>query len=326
MTDVAFVFNPSAQTGQASNRWEEIARLADELEIAYARFDTLPDGETVTLARDLTTSRRYRTIVAFGGDGTIHEVVSGIMAGRDAAGLPREDLPTLAVVPFGTGNNIAKSFGLQSNGPHLRRALETIRYGADFPLDLGRIDDRWVVDGFSIGVDPTILSERNAEREKAKRSPILRSILRDYNLYAYAFMRVPLRHRNVAAQIWLDDDAPLEVPHLTNLIVNNVRVYAGEFIFEPDSRANDGLLDVIVFRGWHEYLSKFIVAARISPINPRVLDKLMKRRGTVRKSRTIRIETARPVDSQVDGEMFKRAQRFELTCHPNALTLKTPVG
>lgn len=326
VSTVAFLFNPSAQTGVAARRWDEIAATALDVGIDFERIDTRPDGETVTLVRDLTVSRRFRTLVAFGGDGTIHEVVSGIMAGRDDGGLQRDELPSLAVVPFGTGNNIAKSFGLQSNGPHLRRAIETIRYGADFRLDLGRIDDRWVVDGFSIGVDPAILTERNVEREKAKRSPLLRTILRDYNLYAYAFTRVPLRHRNVGAKVWLDDDEPLEVAHLTNLIVNNVRVYAGEFVFEPDSRANDGLLDVIVFRGWHEYLSKFIVAARISPINPRVLDKLLKRRGTVRKAGRIRIETAHPVDSQVDGEVFKRDARFELTCIPDALTLKTPVG
>ena len=326
VNDVAFVFNPSAQTGQASRRWDEITRLAGELEIAFERFDTRPDGETVALVADLTASRRFRTVVAFGGDGTIHEVVSGIMAGGEAASLGRDDLPALAVVPFGTGNNIAKSFGLEPNGASLRRALETIRYGADFRLDLGRIDERWMVDGFSIGVDPAVLNERNVEREKAKRSPLLRSILRDYNLYAYAFLRVPLRHRNVAARVWLDDEAPLQVDHLTNLIVNNVRVYAGEFVFEPESRANDGLLDVILFRGWHEYLSKFISAARISPVNPRVIDKLLERRGTVRKARRIRIETAWPVDAQVDGEMLRRGHTFEVTCVPDALNLKTPVG
>lgn len=294
--------------------------------IAFERIDTRPDGQTVDLVADLTASRRFRTIVAFGGDGTIHEVVSGIMAGQATARLQRDDLPSLAVVPFGTGNNIAKSFGLEPNGGALRRAIETIRYGADFRLDLGRVDDRWMVDGFSIGVDPAVLEERNVEREKAKRSPLLRSILRDYNLYAYAFLRVPLRHKNVPAKVWLDDDTPLEVPHLTNLIVNNVRVYAGEFVFEPDSRANDGLLDVILFRGWHEYLSKFIAAARISPINPKVLDKLLKRRGTVRKAHRIRIETGHPVDAQVDGEMLRRDTTFEIACVPDALTLKTPVG
>lgn len=326
MNDVAFVFNPSAQTGMAARRWDEIAHLATELGIAFERFDTRPDGQTVDLVADLTHRRRFGTIVAFGGDGTIHEVVSGIMAGQRRAGLTRDALPALAVVPFGTGNNIAKSFGLAPNGASLQRALETVRYGADFRLDLGRIEDRWMVDGFSIGVDPAVLEERNVEREKAKRSPLLRSILRDYNLYAYAFLRVPLRHKNVAARVWLDDDPPLEVPHLTNLIVNNVRVYAGEFVFEPDSRANDGLLDVILFRGWHEYLSKFIVAARISPINPKVLDKLLKRRGTVRKARRIRIETAHAVDAQVDGEMFRRGATFEMACVPDAITLKTPVG
>lgn len=319
---VAFVFNPTAQTGVAARRWDEIERVARELDIDFERFDTRPDGATVSMAAELAASRRYGTIVAFGGDGTISEVVCGMMS----AGVPRDALASLAVVPFGTGNNIAKSFNISSAGVSLRKAIETVVYGADLRMDLGRIDDRWFADGFSIGVDPAILHERNTEREKARRSPLLRSILRDYNLYAYAMMRVPFKHRNVAATIELCDGHVMKIAHLTNLVVNNVRVYAGEFVFDPDSRANDGLLDVIVFTGWRDYLSKFIVAARMSPINPRVLAKVLKRRGTFIKVPSLVVTTAVPVDSQVDGEVFKRASRFEIFCVRDALTLKIPVG
>jgi diacylglycerol kinase family enzyme len=192
------------------------------------------------------------------------------------------------------------------------------------------VDDRevgrWFADAFSIGVDPAILQERNVEREKAKRSPILRTVLRDYNLYAYAVARVPLRHKNVAASVVLDGGEAIRVEHLTNLIVNNVRVYGGEFVFDPDSRPNDGLLDVILFTGWRDYLSKFIVAARRSPINPKVLDKVLKRRSEVHKAARVVVTTARAVDSQVDGEMFLPGARFEIVCVRDALTLKTPVG
>jgi len=323
---IAFIFNPSAQSGQAARRWDEIAQLAQELSLDFERHDTGPNGQTPTTACSLATSGRYAPLVAIGGDGTISEVVSGMMRARTEHGVAREDLPSLALVPFGTANNVAKSFNLQSSGPHLRKAIETIRFGADFRFDLGQVDGRWFADAFSIGVDSSILRERNIEREKVKRSPLLRSLLRDYNLYLYAMLRVPLRHKNVAATLQVDDDKPLAVAHLTNLIVNNVRIYAGEFVFDPQSRANDGLLDVILFTGWHDYLSKFISAARISPINPRVLDKVLKRRSTNYQARRIVVSTARDVDSQVDGEEHRRGKHFEVTCVPDCLTLKTPVG
>lgn len=322
----AFVFNPSAQSGLAARRWDEIARLADELDIPYERFDTSQGGETAAMVADLASSGRFDTIAAFGGDGTISEVTAGLMRAREKHGVAREALPSLAIVPFGTANNIAKSFNIQAAGAQLRKAIETIRYGADFRFDLGRVDDRWFADAFSIGVDSSILRERNIEREKVKRSPFLRTILRDYNLYLYAVMRVPARHKNVAATIHFEEGEPLHVAHLTNLIANNVKIYAGEFTFEPESRANDGRLDVIIFTGWRNYLSKFILAARISPVNPRVLDKVLKRRASSFQTRSLKVVTAQPVDSQVDGEEYRRGKLFEVLCVPDALTLKTPVG
>jgi len=240
----------------------------------------------------------------------------------------RADRPTLAVIPFGTGNDIAKSFGipLASNGEaSLRRAVETVRFGADFALDLGRVDGRYFADAFSLGVDPAILLERNLEREKVKRSPFLRQFLRDYMLYAYVSLRFPWLQRHTPATILLDDRLTIRIDRLVNLVVNNTRVYAGEFVFHHDSRANDGLLDIILFHGWRDYLSKFIVAARVHPLNERMLNKVLVRHSENYQASRIQIRVDSAMGSQMDGEPHRTGSTFEIDVVPSALTLKTPI-
>lgn len=320
--DYLFVFNPTAQSGHTRERWPEIERCARELDIAFDRLDTRPEGQTIPLI--VERAPRYRTVVCIGGDGTVNEVIQGLMQ----VGSDRSERPALAIIPFGTGNDIAKSFGMPLAGlgeAFQRRSVETVRFGADFALDLGRVDGRYFADAFSLGVDPAILLERNLEREKVRRNPLLRQILRDYTLYAYVSLRFPWLQRHTHAQIGLDNEVKVSVDKLVNLVVNNTRVYAGEFVFHPDSRANDGLLDVIIFSGWRDYLSKFILSARATPVNEKMLNKVLVRHSeNFQASRLhIRVETA--MNSQMDGEIYRTGSEFVLECVPGAVTLKTPV-
>jgi diacylglycerol kinase (ATP) len=325
MADVAFIFNPTAQSGATARRWDEIARTAAELEVAFDRIDTLAVG-TSDLVEGLVG--RYSTLVAIGGDGTVSDVIQGVMQARDKQGIARDALPTLAIVPFGTGNDIAKSFAIPVIGggtPNaLHKAIETVRFGADFRMDLGRVDDRFFADAFSLGLDPRILKERNIERERVRRDPLLRKFLRDYMLYFYVILRFPWLHHNVPATLTLDGRT-IEVAKLTNLIINNTKVYAGEFVFNEHSRANDGLLDVVIFRGWRDYLSRFILAARMMPLNERMLNKVLVRQSEFFQARSVSIRLKHALGSQLDGEEYRAGDSFELSCEPDALTLKIPV-
>jgi diacylglycerol kinase (ATP) len=328
--DTAFIFNPTAQTGNAGLRWDEIRRCGEELGIGFERIDTLGDGATIDMVAQLVATRRYQTMACFGGDGTISEVIQGIMAAKERLGLSRAELPPLGVVPFGTGNNIAKSVGIPIPNPllpqTLYKAIETIKYGADFAFDLGRIGDRYFADGLSIGVDHSILHARNVERERIRRMPLVRQFLRDYALYAYVVLKRPFPVHHVKATLRLDDRPPIEVARCASIVVNQTKVYAGSFVFEANSRANDGLLDVILFTGWREYLARFAMAAQIQPLNEKMLRKVLLRHSQNYQARRIHIELEHPLGSQIDGEEFEHRQTFDIECCENALTLKTPVG
>jgi diacylglycerol kinase family enzyme len=109
-----FIVNPMANKGTCGKRW---SRIRAELERALGAI--APDDVALTQARNHATALArdavgagYRRIVAVGGDGTLSEVVNGVIA-DDRPIAP--DL-VLAQVPGGTSNELSRSFDQRSLG------------------------------------------------------------------------------------------------------------------------------------------------------------------------------------------------------------------
>ncbi|MHB2016170.1 MAG: diacylglycerol/lipid kinase family protein [Candidatus Xenobia bacterium] len=324
--DTAFVFNPTAQSGRAEERWDDLLRMARELGMSFVRFDT-EEGRTHLLAEELAVQPAVRKIIAVGGDGTISQVISGMMRARDLRGINRDQLPRLAIIPFGTANNIAKSFRIPTgrSDDSLEAAMEIAAHGLPYHMDVGRLDKHvYFADAFSLGVDPEVLHERNVTREKIQTNPLLREVLRDYALYAWCAARKALRSRRVSARLHLDDHPVIKLRRLTNLIVNNTRVYAGEFVFLQGSRENDGLLDVILFCGLRDQLSKMLASTRMAPLDESALEQLLLHHSSNYQAKRIRIRLSKPLYSQIDGEELRLGREFQIECVPDALTVLVP--
>lgn len=124
------IFNPIANLGRA---W----RLADSLRAAAAECGgadwkaTEYPGHAVELARQAGEAG-YELVVAMGGDGTVHEVVNGLMQ------LQPEHRPHLGVIPTGSGNDF--SYALKLPGDPAQ-ALRQVLSGVPIPVDIGRVTD-----------------------------------------------------------------------------------------------------------------------------------------------------------------------------------------
>jgi diacylglycerol kinase (ATP) len=123
---VFYIINPAGQGGKGTRAWEKFRKLWP------ARMD--PAQVCVTErpghARELATTIEGRDIIAaVGGDGTVGEVMSGIM---DRQGTR----PRLAIIPGGTGNDIALSMGITS----IEDGVRSLREGRARAVDLIRVD------------------------------------------------------------------------------------------------------------------------------------------------------------------------------------------
>jgi diacylglycerol kinase family enzyme len=109
-----------------------------------------------------------------------------------------------------------------------------------------------------------------------------------------------------------------------NLIVNNTRVYGGEFVICPDSFANDGLFEVVVFTGHYDYLARYFLSFRT---NPREIQKMAENLGNVSSSvqgKNIKISLSQREAAQYDGEMMASCDKFDIEVVPRAIQIKVP--
>jgi YegS/Rv2252/BmrU family lipid kinase len=248
-----------------------LARFADAVELVLGDVDfevTKRRGHAIDLAREGVAEGR-ETIVAVGGDGTLHEVVNGVMQARPAAGdtpgvafSSRALGPRVGLIGLGTGGDFARSLGI---GHGLDDHLAAIAAGRARVIDLlrvgfcdhtGRPVTRYVVNVLSAG--PGGLVDRYVQRVPALAGGRLA-----YGLAAaWALVECPraalrLRLRGLAGH---SPDEVVERDLSTYLLgVCNGAVFGGGMRLAPGAAPDDGLLDVVSIAP----RSKWIVARHL---------------------------------------------------------------
>ena len=321
------VLNPTAGSGIALQRWPKIAALLESFQISYellAAQDATPDLQ-VSRRLEQNGPQSYAAIAGIGGDGTHSAVINGLMRYRSAHA--DRALPPYVLIPTGTGNDMAKSFGLTARDVFfvgdLRRAVAAIRYGADYWMDLGCLDGIYFVNALTVGLDSNILREHNRRKQKMARVPVMRRILKGNLLYAWCVGARFWRQHSLNAEITIDG-RPWYAGPIINLVINNTRNYGGEFVICPDAYANDGLLDVVVFTGHTDYLAKYFLAFRNQPLQIHRLAERLSKVSAYARGQLVEVRLSRPEAVQYDGEELPASDRFQVRVAPRALHLKIP--
>jgi diacylglycerol kinase (ATP) len=235
-------------------------------------------------------------VVAIGGDGTAHLVLNAMMR----SGLERR--PELALIPFGTANNVSKSLALPlSDLEKLARIAAGDRLGK---LDVARlrashqdqvIERHWI-NCATIGMDADVLAARASYRD-----------LGGYLAYAAAIAERAVEQHSFDARITIDGDA--FDARVFNAVLTNVPIYAGELMM-PGAKRDDGVLDLYLFNR-QEYASKLmsmlIKQADVLRLGvSEFLEEITQNQRT-RHGRSIKLRLASPKKVQVDGELLGEA-------------------
>ncbi|BDI33152.1 lipid kinase [Capsulimonas corticalis] len=124
-TNVVIV-NPTAGRGEAGKQVPAIRRLLDSDSADWVWLYTKARGDAESMAREAAAGGA-KIVVAVGGDGTLHEVANGLLGTQT----------TLGLIPFGTGNDLARSLNLFGN---LEVACRAVTHGRILHLDVGVIE------------------------------------------------------------------------------------------------------------------------------------------------------------------------------------------
>ncbi|MEU3537717.1 diacylglycerol/lipid kinase family protein [Streptomyces paromomycinus] len=183
------VVNPAATTTSARTREVLTHALASDLKLEVA--ETRYRGHARDLARQAAEGGQIELVVALGGDGTVNEVVNGLLTHGPAP----ESLPRLAVVPGGSTNVFARALGLPNDVVEATGALlDALRDGSERTVGLGLaagtpgtedegVPARWFTFCAGFGFDAGVVGRVEQQRERGKRSThslYMRQVLRQY--------------------------------------------------------------------------------------------------------------------------------------------------
>jgi len=204
------VVNPAATTTSARTRDVLIHALASEMKLEAVTTEYR--GHARDLGRQAAESKDIELVVALGGDGTVNEVVNGLLHN----GPDPDRLPGIAVVPGGSTNVFARALGLPNDAVEATGALlDALREGRERTVGLGLaagtpgsedegVPARWFTFNAGLGFDAGVVGRVEQHRERGKRSThslYLRQAMRQ-------FLGEPHRRRGTIT-LERPDSAPL---------------------------------------------------------------------------------------------------------------------
>ncbi len=267
-----FIVNPIAGRGRTEKRLPSILALLERRNLVTEWCRTAQPREATELAEE-GVRKGFTHIVAVGGDGTVHEVANALI-----------NLPvTLGVIPTGSGNDFAKAAGIPLELP---MAIEVLLYGENHRVDVGRLGDRYFVNGLGVGLD-------GAVSHRFQRMSHLGGELG----YLWGAIHEALTFRARSIELRTSDWEY----HGRALLAgaSNGQYHGGNFKLVPEAQVDDGLLDVYV-------IQDMLPLKRLLEI-PKV------RKGThvslpevqIRRASWVEIVCDNPLLAHMDGEPFQ---------------------
>jgi diacylglycerol kinase (ATP) len=290
---VKLVVNPWAGRGAVGHLWPAIQEVLSRLGVQFDATQTSRPLEALEIARRAVLDG-HDTVVAVGGDGTVNEVVNGLVraAGEGVAG-------TLGVIPLGSGNDFIKVLELPTE---LNAACRRLVEGQPRLIDVGRVNDRYFVNGVGFGFDAKVAVESGRITRLTGLPLYLVAVLRTL-LYNYSTPRATIR---------LDERVIDQT--ITMCWVGNGRCSGGGFWLTPDAHPDDGLFDIVIARG----LSRLGIL--------RLLPEVMKGTHvdkepvTMARARRLVVDLDEPVPVHAEGEIiYPAAQHLEFEVLPGKL-------
>lgn len=231
--DLLLIVNPCSANGATGRRWQ---RIEQRLRAILPEFDavfTERPGDGTRLAA--SAAAEYEVVTAVGGDGTINEVVNGLI-GEDGA--PRA--AALGIIPRGTGSDLVRSLGI----PHsLDAAAAVLARRQQRAVDIGRarvcgLDGapvtRYFINEAELGMGAAVSDTVNRSSKR----------LGGAVSFFWAILVTVLRYRDRTVSFSIDG-GPAEVVLLNNAWIASGAYSGGGIASAPQAKLDDGLLDLV---------------------------------------------------------------------------------
>jgi diacylglycerol kinase (ATP) len=303
---IKLIVNPTADMGRAWRFASDLRPLIDEHGGADWSGTAYPT-HAVELARH-AAEEGYELVIAAGGDGTVHEVINGLMQ------VPREMRPCLGIVPLGSGNDFSSAVGMD---PRAVVALQQVLSGVPRAMDVGRLVDNqgrceYWNNTLGIGFDAKAVIH-------SRQVPLVRGFL----VYLLAAMKTILLNHEAPQMKVLTDRETWQKDLLLFVLCNGGREGNGFHICPPASPF-DGIFNYTAV----ERVSRLKMVQML----PAFMQGRHVRFRQVSQGQFTRLELAadRPLTIHTDGEIYAGfgvdVRRLTVEILPGEIQVITPAA
>ncbi len=273
------VLNPTTNHGRSVKIASDLRPLASQHKAEW-RSTEYP-GHAIEIARS-AGDLEYDMVIAAGGDGTVHEVINGLMQ------IAPEKRPLLGIIPLGSGNDFAHILDLPTEAA---QAFLACFNGQPHALDMASVksdDDRleYFNNTIGIGFDAAV----NTRTRKIK-------LIHGFLMYLVATLQtIFFNFKPMDLQVETDEGCWNE-PVIMLTIGNGPRE-GGGFNVTPDAKTNDGILNYAAIRKISRVMMLRLLPEVMNGTHPRFKQVRM---GTCR---SMSITSKQPLYAHCDGEIF----------------------
>jgi len=256
---------------------------------------TSKQGDATEFARNYASKGEPIRIFAGGGDGTVNEVLNGIVGYENVF---------LGVLPYGSGNDFVRLFG----GVEPYRNHFGSTHGSIVPVDIIKCNDRYCINICSVGLDADVAFRMRRYKRLFKGGS-----------YILAVIESMVRRLGVHTKITIDDKIFVEQNMLLALAANG-RFYGNGFISAPKADPFDGMLDILIV----DKISRFRIMSFIGNFKSGRHEKIA---GFVKQFRGKKmvIESKKPLVFNRDGEC-DTVKEITIEIMPAAIKMILPEG
>jgi len=285
--ELTVIVNPHAGKRRVGEEIPELERTLRARGLPYRLLRTEGRGDATRFAREaLEAGGRF--LVAVGGDGTVHEVVNGML---DSEGRPVVEGAVLGVVAAGSGCDFIRTFGLPGDAT---RACYHLTGDNTYPLDIGRISYTTVGGGTDARHFVNV-AEAGLGGAVAARAERMSPRLGQAKYFVGFWLTLP---RFKLATIRVQADRKVYEGPAYLVVVGNAQYYGGGMKISPRSYPGDAVLDVLVFKGPKS--DSFTLLPKIYRGEHIPHDHIEE----FRVKRELVIEADRPLPIEADGEVL----------------------
>ncbi len=301
-----FVVNPVAGSGKAVETVKNAVANLPERDVCEI-IETSGVGDATVKVQQYAETHCNEEIrfIACGGDGTLNEVVNGMMKG----GAGGNSSISLSVYPCGSGNDFVKAFG----GAEVFLDIGKLIHAPNRPLDVIQIGEKYGVNVLNFGFEAKVAAEMEIGR--ARRGHGSKSD------YTKGIIKALFTSMNNPCTVEVDGEVLNPSGTILLCTVANGQYVGGSFKCAPRSKCDDGLLDVCLVDPISQL--KFITMVGLYEKGEHLDSPRMKDITHWKQGKSITVRAPEGFVYCIDGELIQKNE-FTATCIPGALQLAVP--